>query len=215
MSNVKSNDSYGNKCDFGGHHHHPKKTECIIVDKVYAHCQIRECFTDVRVNIGEKHIKNIRFKEGFIVSGSLNITDIPERTHFKRVRFTLRIPYEIVTKCGETISRYLPDIKKDIILFMPESRDEFEFKIVVETSTQKLRDGGCNHGTHTFAAGVFAIIKVVGKVQLMIPAYGFCPTPCECHEYSEEDLCEEFEKNHFPDFFPDQYEDIKWDEVEK
>lgn len=195
-----------------GEIHHPCKKECIIVDKVYANCQFRECFTDEKVNIGEKEIRYIKFKEGYILHGTLNVTEIPGKPHFKRVRFTLRIPYEVVTKCGDTIKRNLPNIEKDIVLFMPESRDEFEFKIVVETSTKVLRESKLDCDTFTFAAGVFAIIKVVGKVQLMVPAYGFCPTPCECHNYSEEDICDEFEEDCFPDFFPDQYEDIDWGE---
>lgn len=212
MDNERDNSLHESELDFAGNCY-PKKKECIIVDKVYAHCQIRECFTDVKVCIGEKKVEDIRFKEGFIVSGSLNITEIQGRTHFKRVRFSLRIPYEIKTTCGETICRYLPDIKKDIILFMPESRDEFEFSIVIETSTKILKEGDCD-GKYTFAAGVFAIIKAVGKVQLMIPAYGFCPVPCKAHEYSEEDLCKGFEKDSFPDFFPDQYEDIDWGKID-
>ena len=192
---------------------YPMKTECIIVDKVYAHCQIRECFADVRVNVGDKKVEKIRYKEGFIVPGSLCVSDLPNRRHFKRVRFTLRIPYEVITKCNETVSGVLPDIKKDIVLFMPESRDEFEFKIVVETSTKTLRQELSCDGVLTFAAGVFAIIKVVGKVQLLIPAFGFCPEPPECEEFTKEDICIDFEDDCFPEFFPQQWEDIPCDEL--
>ena len=211
MDNERGHSSKGSGC---GDYSKPHKKECVIVDKVYANCQFRECFTNVEVDLGTKKICSVKFKEGFILPGTLRISELPDKEHFRRVRFTLRVPYEVKTKCGKTISAYLPDIKKDIILFMPESRDEFEFKIVVETSSKILGKICCDGDKCTFTVGVFAVVKAVGKVQLMIPAYGYCPEPCKCMDYSEDDICEEFDNLHFPDLFPVQQEDV-WDEINK
>lgn len=182
---------------------------CIITDKVYAHCQQRECFPDIEETI-EGTFKCIKFKPGFIVPSTLIVTPIDNRPNFKRVRFTLRIPYEITNTDGEVEEGFLPDILKDIVLFIPdEVRDEFDFRIVVETSSRVLGEVIQSNGTINFAVGVFVIVKVVGRVQLLIPAFGFCPEPPECEEFSPDgDICDNFDYLPFPDFFPPQFEDI-------
>ncbi len=139
---------------------------------------------------------------------TLVITDIENQPNFRRVRFTLRIPFEITTTQGNVIHRFLPDIFKDIILFMPDARDEFEFRIVIETSTDVLGQPIQTGEKLTFAAGVFIITKVVGTVQLLIPTFGYCPAPDFCIEFSPEDICDEFDYKPFPDFFPPQFDDI-------
>lgn len=184
---------------------------CIITDKVYAHCQQRECFPKVEVDIEYGDYKSIKFKPGFIVEGSLLVTDLPDRENFKRVRFTLRVPFIITRKGGSKFEGFLPDIYKDIVLFIPDHRDEFDFRIVVETSSELLdppyEKEPCD--IVTFAAGVFVIVKVVGRVQLLIPAFGFCPEPPECEDFQPiQDVCENFDDLPFPDFFPPQYEDL-------
>lgn len=190
----------------------PTKTECIIVDKVYAHCRFRECFERVEADIEFGKFKDIRFKPGFIVDGSLSVDDIPNEKYFKRVQFTLRIPYEITRRNGSIKEGYLPDITKDVKIFIPPARDEFDFRIVVETSAELLTKPIQQCDKVIFAVGVFVIIKVVGRVQLLIPAFGFCPTPDECIDFDPaEELCEAFDKQEFPQFFPPQAEDIEWE----
>lgn len=181
--------------------------DCIIVDKVYAHCQQRECFPEVEVDLDGKKFETIKFKSGFIVPGTLIIDDIENRPNFRRVRFTLRIPYEIIKSGGSTIEKFLPDIQKDIVMYLPDARDEFQFNIVVETSSRLIGTPVVTGGKLTFAVGVFIIIKVVGKVQLLIPVYDFCPEPPECEEFSPGNVCDNFDYEPFPDFFPLQYED--------
>ena len=187
------------------------ENDCIIVDKVFASCQQRECFPKIEVNLDGKTFKSIRFKPGFIVPGTLTVTDIENRPNFRRVRFTLRIPFEVTTTCGTIIPGFLPDIFKDIIIFLPDARDEFEFRIVVETSSVLLGQPIQTGKTLTFAVGVFIIVKVVGTVQLLIPTFGYCPEPDPCEEFSPENICDEFDYSPFPDFFPPQFDDIIWD----
>lgn len=185
------------------------ETVCIITDKVYAHCQQRECFPQIELPIEKCTLDRIRFRPGFIVDNTIITTDIPNRPNFKRVRFTLRIPYEVITKTGKVVEGFLPDIFKDIILFIPEARDEFDFRIVVETKSQVLGDPIITDGKLIFAVGVFMIIKVVGRVQLLVPAFGFCPEPPECEPFTPDaGICDDFEYQPFPDFFPPQFEDL-------
>jgi len=53
--------------------------------------------------------------------------------------------------------------------------------------------------------GYYIIVKCELIVQLLIPAYDYCPVPKEaCEEEPEEDPCEKFEKAPVPKFYPDQ-----------
>ncbi len=188
-------------------------TDCIIADKVFASCQQRECFPQVETDIDKKSFGSIKFKPGFIVPNTLIVTDIKDRPHFRRVRFTLRIPFEIKDNKGKIIKKdFLPDILKDIVLFIPDARDEFEFKIVVETNSMLLDQPTRSGETLTFPVGVFVIVKVVGKVQLLIPNLGYCDDPELCEEFSPDDICDNFDYQPFPtDFYPPQLEQINND----
>lgn len=202
-------------------HYFPRKTACIIVDKVYFQCQQRECIESVRVRLpadcGSKfEFLDVIFNPGEVIKGTLVITDIPSRPYFRRVRFRVRITFTVrvrntATGSIETISGELPPIQKDIVMYIPEARDEFAFKIVVETLSESLTEPVLDDGTLIFTVGVFMIIKVVGKVQLLIPEYGFCPAPPECEEFQPQEICDEFEDRCFPDFFPPQIEDMPCD----
>lgn len=51
--------------------------------------------------------------------------------------------------------------------------------------------------------GLFIIVKCELKVQLLIPAYGYCPIPDECAGVAE-DACKTFLEGEVPDFYPPQ-----------
>ena len=65
-----------------------------------------------------------------------------------------------------------------------------------------VREGDCTFLDITL--GFHLIVKCELIVQLLIPAYGFCPVPKQCEEEPEEDACEKFERAPVPMFFPDQ-----------
>ena len=53
--------------------------------------------------------------------------------------------------------------------------------------------------------GYFIVVKCQLLVQLLIPAYDYCPVPREaCEEEPEEDPCERFDRAPVPKFYPDQ-----------
>ncbi|MBU5483654.1 hypothetical protein KQI86_04880 [Clostridium sp. MSJ-11] len=192
---------------------------CILARKVFAHCQARECQPDVVIQpptgVTFNSVGPITFKNGVIRSGSLVITPLPERPNFSRVQFIIDIPVTISYNNGQTLDTVLLPIPKDIVMFMPKSRDEFNFEVIVETRTELLNTPIISGGNIVFAAGVFIVMKVAGQVQLLVPAFGYCPEPAECEEYTgtvPEDVCEtflDFTQTPFPeDFFPPQYQDV-------
>jgi len=192
-------------------YHHRKKA-CIIVDKVYDHCQQRICFEDVTVKLpvgGNFEFVDILFNPGIIVPGSLHVTPIPDEPNFSRIRFKILITFILKVKNIDTgdiieIPGELPKINKDVKMYVPDARDEFTFEIVIETYSQLLSEPVQDNGNMVFVVGVFIIIKVVGKVQLYIKELGFCPVPPPCEEFIPEDICLEFDEEPFPEFFPKQ-----------
>ncbi|NFR87703.1 hypothetical protein [Clostridium sp. ZS2] len=67
-----------------------------------------------------------------------------------------------------------------------------------------VEDEKCND-VLDITLGYYIVVKCELIVQLLIPAYDYCPVPKEpCQEDPEEDPCERFEKAPIPKFYPDQ-----------
>jgi len=181
---------------------HDLKTTCIIADKVYFQCQQRDYFDDINIIIGSENFKGIVFKPGFIADNTLIITDIKNRPNFKRAQFILKVPFDIINTSDGIIQSYLPDIPKNIVLFMPDSRDEFSFKVIVETDSSVLTDPIKLNNHLSFSAGVFTIIKVVGEVQLLIPSFEFRPDSSFCQDSNTDLICDVYQIKNPPSFFP-------------
>ncbi|WP_163194430.1 YncE family protein [Clostridium thermarum] len=211
--------SPGEPIDFSDSYqlHDIKEAVCIIAKKVFAHCQQRICFPMVTIplpaNIGKISLQQMIFENGSIITGTLVVTPLRDRPNFSRVQFSLSVPYKAILKLANdetiTINGVLPEIVKDIVMYRPQTRDEFKFETLVETRSEILSTPNITTENITIAVGVFVMIKVVGEVQLLIPAFGYCPEPPVCEEYEEpeeEDICQiflDFNQTPFPeDFFP-------------
>jgi hypothetical protein len=200
-----------------------KRTELtyILADKVYSHCQQKDCFPKFKRTLPNKdkifQFMGIVFKEGYIAEGTLNVTSIgSKRPNFSRVKFVLKVPYIIRlrnTVSGEmiSISGFVPDITKDVVLYMPKARNEFSFRIVVETRSEVLAPPEIIENTIEIPIGVISVIRVVGRIQLSIPVHKspFEPPEAENYEESEKSLAQKFNNRPFPDdFFPPGFEDL-------
>jgi hypothetical protein len=111
----------------------------------------------------------------------------------------------------EVISKlYCPDsIAQISASFVPtgKSKDLDSEIIKLEMVAEALDGTFVKNDTCTFldiTLGFHLIVKCELIVQLLIPAYGFCPVPKQCEEEPEEDACEKFERAPVPKFFPDQ-----------
>ena len=63
--------------------------------------------------------------------------------------------------------------------------------------------------------GLFSIIKLIRKVQLLVPEIDFCIPDKECTASTESNPCDLFDKIEFPldEFYPPQIKDFKSDDV--
>jgi hypothetical protein len=172
---------------------------CIIVDKVFSQYQCRTCFTDIDLPMPYDSYERIIFRPGYIVENMPEITRLKEHPKLCRVRFSVKIPFEAIGMDKSCYRGFLPDIKKDIVMYMPPMPDEFLFKIVVDTRSEVLE--GTRTESNTFTAGVFMVIKAVGKVQLHVPAFS-CPEPPLCREYLDSSACDEFMQRDIPELYP-------------
>jgi len=212
-NNNNNNDNNNNNNNNDNNNEQNILEECIIVDKVYDSCYQRECEPEVVLTLpagGPFTLLYVRFGAGFIVDGTLSITPIATKPKFARVRFQFRVPFTAVLRddcaCPPVNIEILGSVtfSKDICMYIPCTPDEFSFKIVIETRSQVLR-AEIVQGTLVLAIGIFVIVKVVGKVQLLVKSTGFCPNPRECEEIAPEDICEEFLTRPLPPFFPPQF----------
>lgn len=143
------------------------ESECIIVEKVYASCQQRECFPAFAVNLPEGvppfTFVSITFGNGVIVQPII-ITPIPSRPNFSRVQLTIQIPYTLSFKdsVGQTftLSGKLPDINKDIVMYSPPTRPEFDLNLRTETRTEIIASPIFTATTVQLAIGSFVVTKI-------------------------------------------------------
>lgn len=192
---------------------------CIIVEKVFASCQQRECFPAFTVNLPTGGVPpftfvSMTFANGIIVTGSVVITPIPSRPNFSRVQFDIEIPFTLTLRDSTgavfTVTGNLPTIHKDIVLFFPPTRSEFDLNLRVETRSEVIASPIFTTTTIQLAIGSFVVTKVTGLVQLLVPAFGYCPEPPVCEEFPEfpQNPCINFfdtKITPFPnDFFPPQ-----------
>lgn len=196
-------------------------SECIIVEKVYASCQQRECFSSFPVVLPEGvppfTLISISFGNGVIVQPT-RIIPIPSRPNFSRVQFTIQIPYTLSLKdsVGQTftLTGDLPDISKDVVMYYPPTRSEFDLNLRVETRTEIITSPIFTTTTVQLAIGSFVVTKVTGLVQLLIPTFGYCSEPPVCEEFQPQNPCLDFfdtSRTPFPnDFYPPQLDTSSW-----
>jgi hypothetical protein len=194
------------------------RPECILVDKVFDSCFQRECEPSKVISLtgtGPFKDLNVVYGPGFIVDGTLRIT--PLENNMAKVKFCFKVPFTVTVKdgaCGSsphiiTLNDFV-EFCKEIEVFLPEAASEFSFRIVIDTRSETLRSEIVDKQV-ILSIGVFVVIKVVGKVQLLVQAFGYCPVIHECVEVTPEDVCESFEEKPLPDFFPPQLEDMDFD----
>lgn len=169
----------------------------------------------------------------------LSKTDSMARPGFKKLRLVVKVKYDIhlsigdehVTKEDEatfnlTVNEiYCPSCVAQVgIARSPDNFWDNHSKtldvdgtlIKVEALIEVFNDAINHHGVLSFDVGAFFIVKCECVVQLLIPAYGYCPVPPEQGNVaSSAQNCNTFNdrtRTPFPTkFFPDQ----KWNPLDR
>lgn len=182
----------------------PKDIEktLILVDKVFFQCKDRTCFENINIDLDNGSYQDIVFEPGFIVRESLIIENIQGRPGFKRVQFYIRIGFKLITGDKGLIRGYLPKIYRDLVMHMPQGRDEFAFNILVETRSKLLGNPIKSANRLSFSVGVFISVKAVGKVELQVPSFKLQLKPANCKQFIERSVGDIFKSENLPSFFP-------------
>ncbi|MTI96424.1 MAG: hypothetical protein FH749_13275 [Firmicutes bacterium] len=201
----------------------PTEVACVYVKKIYDACSQRECdeffFTDLELPEGvpvadlEVECSIVPGSEFFedwsiepIDGGPLGLVRV-------NVCAILEIRIFDTNDPGNyTINEETVCFFKEVILYAP---DPIQMQVLVESIFEAL---ACEAFIETgdeeeedfllviATIGAFIIVKTALHVQLLVPAFGFCPVPPECEELG--DLCEQFLQRPFPPFFPPQLNDL-------
>ncbi|MBB6214813.1 hypothetical protein HNQ80_000898 [Anaerosolibacter carboniphilus] len=161
---------------------------------------------------------------------------IPGDTNRKLISYTyqLRILYDVVFDDGtvstdnelllrrsETVGPlYCPEPAAIIRETGRETIDEeiIKLEIVARVLDARVAREDCNSCDAydpyenvccaEFTVGIYNVIKCELEVQLVIPAFGFCPPPAPCERRPDRPVCEDFNEELPPAFFPPQLDDF-------
>ncbi|MBM7582327.1 hypothetical protein JOD02_001184 [Caldicoprobacter guelmensis] len=191
---------------------------CIQVDKVYDACLQQETLNDVRIVVKDVCGDLREFTPPFTfigcrstsVKGKLvgtQITRLPDRPNFARVQTKVEIPVEVVFEDAHgkkgTGNSFIC-VPKDVILYVPdESVIPFQLESTVNAMCVSGRIVPGDVLRFDVDVCVTIILKIVAKVELLVPSFGFCDIP-PCEEFAE-NVCEQFFS--LP-LFPPQLEDV-------
>ena len=169
---------------------------CIETNKVFDACirQIEE--RDLELVVVKQHPKNptepLTFtgcsSEGYEAEvTNLVIERFEDAPNFARVSADINIPIRVTyvdanDEAGE--GRSIITVSQDVVLYVPQpSIIPFEVKAFANA----VCASGSYVGGKTFNVDccITVILKVVAKVDLLIPTYGYCPIP-PCQEFTEE-----------------------------
>ncbi|WP_349948399.1 DUF4183 domain-containing protein [Lacrimispora sp. BS-2] len=144
-----------------------------VVGKAFPQYKQKYCVKDVCVDMADHDFKSITFKPGVITENSLTITDLEEKSNYKKVSFLLKLPFEITTSNDTVLQGSLPNIEENIIMLFPESEDDLSSHVVVETTSELLEAFMERDGELYFSVKAYIVIKAAETVQTLIPDFEF------------------------------------------
>lgn len=123
---------------------------------------------------------------------NLSVERLCDRPCFARVRGSLQIPIDILftdSRCVEYIGKGVVTVGKDVLLAVP---DESIVPFHLEGMASAVCVAGSYQGDNVFRLTVCVtiVLKVLAKVEILVPSYGFCPIP-PCEEFADS-VCDEF-----------------------
>ena len=123
---------------------------------------------------------------------NLSVERLCDRPCFARVRGQIDVPIDILftdSTCREYIGRGVITVDKDVLLSIP---DESIVPYTIEAMVSAICVSGTYIGNNVFKLEicVTCVLKVLAKVEILVPSYGFCEVP-PCEEFADS-VCDEF-----------------------
>ena len=123
---------------------------------------------------------------------NLSVERLCDRPCFARVRGSIDIPIDILfsdSACREYIGRGMVTVDRDVLLSIP---DESIVPYAIDAMVSAVCVSGTYIGNNVFELTicVTVVLKVLAKVEMLVPSYGFCEVP-PCEEFADS-VCDEF-----------------------
>ena len=123
---------------------------------------------------------------------NLTVERLADRPCFARVRGYIDIPIDILftdSRCVEYIGKGTVRVNKDVLLSVP---DDSIVPYSLEGMASAICVSGSYQGDNVFRLTICVsiILKVLARVEILIPTYGFCSIP-PCEEFAD-NVCDEF-----------------------
>lgn len=123
---------------------------------------------------------------------NLSVERLCDRPCFARVRGQIDVPIDILFTDAtgrEYIGRGVVTVDKDVLLSIP---DESIVPYTIEAMVSAICVSGTYIGNNVFELEicVTVVLKVLAKVEILVPSYGFCEVP-PCEEFADS-VCDEF-----------------------
>ena len=212
----------------------PAELVCIEVPKVFDQCLIKRCLVycggpDTNTTDCELRSDPLVDPKRYISSRDFNITllsveKIPIKGNrgFKKVVLNYMISfYADYLDCdGKTKSEFYEINRTDVIgkFYCPDSISQISASTDLDEDSNIIRLEMVAEALHgeilkdkngdevlDITVGYYIVVKCELLVQLLIPAYDYCPVPkVICEDEPDEDPCEIFDKAPIPKFYPDQ-----------
>ncbi|WP_288221369.1 hypothetical protein [uncultured Clostridium sp.] len=213
----------------------PSELVCIEVPKVFDQCLIKRCLTygagpdtdttdcELRSNPlinPKRYISSRNFKITLIDVDKIPIGSSPG---FKKIILNYLITFyaDFIDYDGLTRSEFFEINRTDIIgkFYCPDSVSQattsldddlcdnnlIKLEMVADVLRGDLLTDKNSDEVLDITLGYYIVVKCELLVQLLIPAYDYCPNiRIACEDEPEEDPCEVFEKAPVPKFYPDQ-----------
>ena len=185
---------------------------CIQVQRVYDSCLYQEQLSSQKVTLisyglvpgcGEQidgcsqpampiTFESYRSTTTEGVIRNLSVERLCDRPCFARVRGQIDVPIDILFSDAngrEYIGRGVVTIDRDVLLSVP---DESIVPYNLEAMVSAICVSGTYIGNNIFDLEicVTVLLKVLAKVEILVPSYGFCEVP-PCEEFASS-VCDEF-----------------------
>ena len=174
---------------------------CVCVERVLDSC-LKQCNNENTIlHLGNFNPHNpsspLKFLDAMCTRTDATVRDlqicrIEERPSFARIKCKINIPVQVNFNDANNVRSTAESeitVMEDVVLFVP-SPSIFPFEVVANTSCNCPVGTYVGNNSFNVTACITIITKVVAKTDLLIPTYGFCPSP-SCVEF-EEEVCDRF-----------------------
>lgn len=213
----------------------PAELVCIEVPKVFDQCLIKRCLvyaegpdtttTDCELRSDplinpKRYISSRDFKITLLFADRISLKNNPD---FKKIVLHYLISFyaDYIDCDGRTKSEFFEINRIDVIgkFYCPDSishstttleeelcdKNIIKLEMVADALNGEILTDEHGDEVLDITLGYYIVVKCELIVQLLIPAYDYCPVPkVPCEEEPEEDPCEIFERAPVPKFYPDQ-----------